>query len=85
MGAIFKGQGTSEVRRAHTFLRGRAQALEATAPNEIGATKTQVNGNQRHLHTHLSTSEQQGEYYEETHKNFKSGEFKKLSIWKVQS
>ena len=34
------------------FLEERAQALEATAPNGVGATKTQMNGNQRHLHTH---------------------------------
>ena len=62
------------------FLEERAQALEATAPNGVGATKTQMNGNQRHLHTHLATSEQQCECFEETHKIFKCRKFKKLSV-----
>ena len=62
------------------FLEERAQALEATAPNGVGATKTQMNGNQRHLHTHLATSEQQCECCEETHEIFKCGKFKKLSV-----
>ena len=61
------------------FLEERAQALEATAPNGVGATKTQMNGNQRHLHTHFATSEQKFECCEETHKIFKDGKFKKLS------
>ena len=65
---------------AYAFLEERAQALEATAPNAVGATKTQMNGNQRHLHTHLATSEQQCECCEETHKIFKCGKFKKLSV-----
>ena len=46
---------------------------------EYGATKTEMNGNQRHLHTHLATSEQQCECCEEMHKIFKCGKFKKLS------
>ena len=76
MGAIFKGQGTSEVCRAHTFLEELAQALEATAPNGFGATKFQVNGNPRHLHAHLGNSEHQCECCEET-KKFSNAESSK--------
>ena len=62
------------------FLEERTQTLKATAPNELGATKTQVTWNPRHLHTHMATSEQQCECCEEKHKIFKCGKFKKLSV-----
>ena len=39
-----------------------------------------MNGNPRHLHTHLATSEQQCECCEETHKIFNCGKLKKLSV-----
>ena len=75
-----KGKEPQRYAELRLFLEERAQALEATAPNGVGATKTQMNGNQRHLHTHLATSEQQCECCEETHKIFKCGKFKKLSV-----
>ena len=75
-----KGKEPQRYTELRLFLEERAQALEATAPNGVGATKTQMNGNQRHLHTHLATFEQQCECCEETHKIFKCGKFKKLSV-----
>ena len=80
MGAVFEGQGTSEVCRAQIFLEERAQAFEATEPKGIGAPKAQVNGNPRQLHTHLATFEQRCECCEEKHKIFKCGKFEKLSV-----
>ena len=75
-----KGKEPQRFAELRLFLEERAQALEATAPNGVRATKTQMNGNQRHLHTHLATSEQQCECCEEMHKIFKCGKFKKLSV-----
>ena len=75
-----KGKEPQSCAELRLFLEERAQALEATEPNGVGATKTQMNGSQRHSHIHLATSEQQCEYCEETHKIFKCGKFKRLSV-----
>ena len=75
-----KGKEPQKYAGFRLFLEERAQALGATAPNGLGATKTQVNGNPRYLPTHLATSEQQCECCEETHKIFKCEKFKKLSV-----
>ena len=72
-----KGKEPQRYAELRLFLDERAQALEATAPNGIGATKTKVNGDPLHLHTLLATSEQQSECCKETHKIFKWGKFKK--------
>ena len=65
-----KGKEPRRYAKLRFFLEQRAQALETTVLNGVGATKTQVNGNQRHLQTHLATSEQQYECCEETQKKF---------------
>ena len=77
-----KGKEPQKYAELRRFLEERAQAHEDSAPNGTGATKIQVNGNPRPLHTYLATSEQQCECCEETNKIFKCGKFKKFSVRK---
>ena len=56
-----KGKEPQKYAELRRFLEERAQALKATAPNGFGATKIQMKGSPRHLHTNLATFEQQCE------------------------
>ena len=81
MGAFFKRQGTSEVCRAQTLLRGTRTSTRGNSAKWIRSDKNSSElESTTFAHTHMATSEQQCECCEETHKIFKCGKFKKFSV-----
>ena len=80
-----KGKELKSYRELRTFLEERVQALESAAPSISSSniekrSHLQQNQGQRHLHTHVTTTNQQCECCEEEHRIFKCGKFKVLGV-----
>ena len=80
-----KGKELQSYQEPITFLEERDQALESAAPcnsssNIEKRSNSQHNQGQRHLHTHVTTTNRQCKCCEEEHRIFKCGKFKVLGV-----
>ena len=80
-----KGKELQSYQELRTFLEERVQALESAAPSNRSSniekrSHSQQNQGQRHLHTYITTTNQQCKCCEEEHRIFKCGKFKVLGV-----